>query len=191
MSATATWRLCEDGKYRNKSRQVRCPHGRERGKCKECGGSQICEHGRFKFQCRECGGVAFCTHSKRRSQCFLCHPSSVVKNYRTNARKRAYLFALSDEKAIYVMSLPCSYCGETPAQGIDRRKNEYGYTNTNSIPCCGTCNRMKSVQTAKAFIEKAHTISRHVVDRETFMARCKKIEEEIRGFEKWQHETSN
>ena len=32
----------------------RCPHGRVRSQCKECGGSQICEHGRRKYGCKDC-----------------------------------------------------------------------------------------------------------------------------------------
>ena len=39
---------------------LRCEHGRERSKCKECGGSQICEHGR------------------RRSTCMSCNPNSAI-----------------------------------------------------------------------------------------------------------------
>ena len=34
----------------------RCPHGRQRYFCKECGGGGICEHGRRRRQCKECGG---------------------------------------------------------------------------------------------------------------------------------------
>ena len=32
---------------------VHCEHGRERRRCKECGGSQICAHGRRKNMCKE------------------------------------------------------------------------------------------------------------------------------------------
>ena len=39
---------CEHGvKYRSQCKVCRaCPHGRQRYKCKECGGKGICEHGR-------------------------------------------------------------------------------------------------------------------------------------------------
>ena len=30
-----------------------CEHGRERSKCKECGGASICEHGRMRSKCKE------------------------------------------------------------------------------------------------------------------------------------------
>ena len=34
----------------------KCEHGRQRSKCKDCGGSGICEHGRVRSQCKDCGG---------------------------------------------------------------------------------------------------------------------------------------
>ena len=51
---------CEHGvKYRSNCKVCSaCPHGRQRSKCKECGGSGICEHGRLRHKigrasCRE------------------------------------------------------------------------------------------------------------------------------------------
>ena len=38
-----------------------CEHGRERSKCKECGGSQICEHGRVRSSARSAVGH-ICEH---------------------------------------------------------------------------------------------------------------------------------
>ena len=43
---------------------VCCEHGREKRRCKECGGSGICEHGRRKSSCKECGGSAICEHGR-------------------------------------------------------------------------------------------------------------------------------
>jgi DnaJ-class molecular chaperone len=34
---------------------VKCEHGRQRSRCKECDGS-ICEHGRERRFCKDCGG---------------------------------------------------------------------------------------------------------------------------------------
>ena len=44
-----------------------CEHGRQRSKCKECGGKGICEHGRQRSQCKECGGSSICEHGRQRS----------------------------------------------------------------------------------------------------------------------------
>ena len=53
-----------------------CPHGKQKSKCRECGGSSFCSHGKHKSQCRECGGSSFCSHGKRKSQCRECGGSS-------------------------------------------------------------------------------------------------------------------
>ena len=44
-----------------------CQHGRQRSRCKECGGSSICEHSRVRSKCKECGGSSICNHSRVRS----------------------------------------------------------------------------------------------------------------------------
>jgi hypothetical protein len=49
-----------------------CKHGRERNTCKECGGSSICEHGRRRPICKECGGASICEHGRQKSQCKEC-----------------------------------------------------------------------------------------------------------------------
>jgi hypothetical protein len=42
-----------------------CIHGRQKSKCKECGGSSICIHNRQKSRCKECGGSAYCIHNRQ------------------------------------------------------------------------------------------------------------------------------
>ena len=38
-----------------------CEHGRQRSRCKKCGGSSmICQHGRQRSICKECGGGSIC-----------------------------------------------------------------------------------------------------------------------------------
>ena len=65
---------CEHGaKYRSKCKVCSvCPHGRQRVRCKECGGSAICEHGRQRNRCKECGGVSICEHGLHRYYCKNC-----------------------------------------------------------------------------------------------------------------------
>ena len=75
---------CEHGvKYRSSCKVCRaCPHGRQRSKCKECGGSQICEHGRQRYRCNDCDGSAICEHGRQRSQCKECGGSSICEHGR-------------------------------------------------------------------------------------------------------------
>ena len=65
---------CEHGvKYRSQCKVCgACPHGRQRSKCKECGGASICEHGRQRYDCKECGGKGICEHGGRRRGCKEC-----------------------------------------------------------------------------------------------------------------------
>ena len=62
--------------------KYKCEHGREKYRCKQCGGSQICEHGRHKSQCKECDGKAFCEHGKRKTDCRECGGTSICEHGR-------------------------------------------------------------------------------------------------------------
>ena len=65
---------CEHGVKQRSNCKVcgACPHGRQRCRCKECGGGAICEHGRIRSTCKECGGGAICEHGRRRRECKEC-----------------------------------------------------------------------------------------------------------------------
>ena len=53
----------EGGGVANKQRS-KCPHQRERIRCKECGGAGMCPHQRIRSQCKECGGASICPHQR-------------------------------------------------------------------------------------------------------------------------------
>ena len=55
----------------------KCPHGRQKGRCYECGGSQICPHMRRKSRCKYCGGGEICTHGKHKIYCKDCQGSQI------------------------------------------------------------------------------------------------------------------
>ena len=100
---------------------------------------------------------------------------SVFFSYRRNAELRAIQFELSLESFRALTTQPCLYCGILPAQvtskasgrngtytynGIDRRNPAQGYTATNTVASCGTCNRAKHTLTAIQFaewVERVHT----------------------------------
>lgn len=148
-------------------------------------GHLLCEHRRLRKDCKECGGSQICEHRKHRSRCPFCRPIGAVKQYRIAAAVRGYSWALTDEQAMYLFAQPCAYCGASPSGGIDRRKNEYGYTVSNSLPCCSHCNYGKRRLTAKAFIDGCHKVSKYCVDRETFMRRNAELQAQLRKFEEW------
>jgi hypothetical protein len=55
----------------------KCPHNKQRSRCKKCGGSQICSHDRRRSICKDCGGSSICEHNKIRSRCKLCGGSEI------------------------------------------------------------------------------------------------------------------
>ena len=50
----------------------KCAHGKQKCRCRDCGGTSFCRHGIRKSTCRDCGGTSFCPHGKRKSECKAC-----------------------------------------------------------------------------------------------------------------------
>jgi len=173
------WTLGEDGKYRSKAGNIRCPHGRIRSQCKDCGGSSICEHNRHRPKCKECGGSeicehnrqrsdckecssSICEHSKQRRQCSRCSPDSVYKKYQWQARNRQIAFELSPEEFKWIVSGSCIYCGEIyEPMTCDRVHNSKGYSFYNCQPLCWPCNCMKMAHSEEKFEKHIISIIQH------------------------------
>ena len=77
---------CEHGKQKSKCKDCGgsqiCPHNRIKSTCKDCGGSQICPHNRIKSTCKECGGSSICPHNRRKSTCKECGGTSICPHNR-------------------------------------------------------------------------------------------------------------
>jgi hypothetical protein len=73
---------CEHGVKQRSNCKVcsACPHGRQRCRCKECGGASICEHGRQRKSCKQCGGSQICEHSRVRSYCKECGGGGICEH---------------------------------------------------------------------------------------------------------------
>lgn len=87
-----------------------------------------------------------------------------------SAKRRRLDVDITRERVYELMSSPCSYCGQTPINGqrngVDRIDSAKGYTDSNSVPCCARCNRMKSdlsladfLSAVKAIYEKCSIVS--------------------------------
>ena len=59
-----------------------CEHGKQRYRCKDCGGSGICEHGRRRRLCKDCGGSGICEHGRQRNICKDCGGSGLCEHGR-------------------------------------------------------------------------------------------------------------
>tara|TARA_B100001121_G_C18181731_1_gene385996 strand:+ start:131 stop:517 length:387 start_codon:yes stop_codon:yes gene_type:complete len=59
-----------------------------------------------------------------------------------------------------ITELPCFYCREKPAMGIDRISNSSGYYFPyNVVPCCSLCNFVKGRYTTNFFLKHMSKIS--------------------------------
>jgi hypothetical protein len=89
----------------------------------------------------------------------------IWNTYRRDARRRGIAFDLPRTTFEGMLRLPCHYCGVGPSNctprtahgggflytGIDRVDSSSGYTESNTAPCCATCNRAKSDSSVEAF----------------------------------------
>jgi hypothetical protein len=102
-----------------------------------------------------------------RTDCLRC---AYVK-HRANARDRGRTTELDATRFQWLVSQPCIYCGRPSAVGVDRVKNEYGYTVLNSVPCCQSCNGMKSTLSAPEYLENCARVIAHNSTYLAFKAR--------------------
>jgi hypothetical protein len=84
-----------------------------------------------------------------------------VSRYKFSAKDRNIVWALSTDEAINIAANACTYCGQTPARGIDRSDNAVGYTTENSVPCCQWCNYAKRIHTVEHFIARCRAVVEH------------------------------
>lgn len=89
----------------------------------------------------------------------------VFSQIKHNAKRRGYAWQLTKEQVRALTKQVCFYCGTEPRQGIrrqstngiylynglDRVDNSRGYTISNVVPCCGTCNRAKKALATEQF----------------------------------------
>lgn len=88
----------------------------------------------------------------------------LLGRYKRGASKRTLFWNLSDSSFDLLLERNCFYCGTSPStklirkgetflySGIDRLNSRLGYTTDNTVPCCATCNRMKSDMSYGEFI---------------------------------------
>ncbi len=81
---------CEHGRQWHKCKDCGgtsiCTHGRERSACRDCRESAVCPHGRRKYDCRDCGGGSVCPHGRRKYDCRDCGGGSVCPHGRQRSK---------------------------------------------------------------------------------------------------------
>lgn len=121
----------------------------------------------YIFNCIDCGkelkvmGGSLKTHSGKCRRCTqLKTPYLYIYNELKNHRKLDIEFTLTfDEFLKKIENSNCHYCGEkliyhensrnwgepnSRSHKLDRKNNNLGYTDENTVCCCWECNRLKS-----------------------------------------------
>jgi hypothetical protein len=103
--------------------------------------------------------------------------SQVLSVYQRNAKHNDREFGIPENTFIGLITSPCDYCGQPPSQklwqgvadkerqvfrwnGLDRIDSTKGYTEENVVPCCKTCNELKSDKTREEFLSAIEAIHR-------------------------------
>lgn len=142
--------------------------------CRKIDGSPICYGCKRKERlrkCDDCGREAPLCKNKINGAMLCCScsiwtsPKTLYKKFLNGAKRRDLPFNLCEEEFLEIINLPCYYCGSSHHIGIDRKNNSIGYTKSNSLPCCGTCNFMKGKLDFKPFIENISKIYKNTVLR--------------------------
>jgi hypothetical protein len=80
-------KTCNRCLEKSKAQRLRslCEHGRQKCRCKDCGGKSICEHGRRGIECSLCPNASqICEHGTKKDRCILCGGNYVCEH---NKRK--------------------------------------------------------------------------------------------------------
>ena len=92
--------------------------------------------------------------------------NQLILQMKHGARRRDYIWDLTNNQVRQLTSQSCFYCGMKPFQhrasvpgrngtyvynGLDRIDNTQGYLLENVVPCCGRCNKAKNIMTTEEF----------------------------------------
>lgn len=90
------------------------------------------------------------------------NPIAKYSIYKSSAKKRGYEFNLTKEYFLsLVVDAICHYCRDSEFIGVDRLKNDIGYTIDNTVSCCSQCNYMKKSSSVEDFINKCKKIANY------------------------------
>jgi len=104
--------------------------------------------------------------------------NALYSKYVLGSKRRSIDFNLSKDEFISIIKKDCCYCGDSPSQifkgssedhnllynGIDRKDNKVGYIKDNCVPCCKTCNYMKTDMTLEKFISHVKKINDQITN---------------------------
>jgi len=101
--------------------------------------------------------------------------TTVYGQYKDNAKNKNIDFNLTKDQCSKMFFSDCHYCGSPPARlfkkwreeergmynGIDRKDNQLGYTEKNTVPCCTKCNYIKNNMHIDEFLSWVRSVYEH------------------------------
>ncbi len=134
--------------------------------------------------CNKCKAMHDLTEYQINNNLFLCPckdkkspkktpvESTITRQHNTyaySARSRGFVFELTEKDTKEYMFSPCYWCLRAPYRGttrsghivfngIDRLDSHVGYTLSNTVPCCWTCNDMKGTLGVEDFLSQCKAI---------------------------------
>ena len=95
--------------------------------------------------------------------------NSLIQEYKNSAKQRGLIYELSEKCLFTFVKANCHYCGKPPNKphrkcdtflynGLDRVDNNIGYIESNVVPCCYICNKMKGELSVEVFLEHLSNI---------------------------------
>jgi hypothetical protein len=102
--------------------------------------------------------------------------NTLFGKYKYQANRRGLVFELTKDNFRELTKQNCYYCGKEPTSeskatkrcfgnylynGIDRRDNSVGYTYSNCVSCCETCNKAKLTMSIEEFREWIYRLYEH------------------------------
>ncbi len=148
----------------------------------DCGTEFVTRRNMLRKSSQSCGCRAVENARKvlkaRRPEGVLSAVRRKYNAYTFNAKKRKVSFELTFEEFSVMIQKNCHHCGQEPNQvtciyrskdsentlihnGIDRLDSNLGYTISNSVPCCGTCNAIKWSLTEDQWIAHMQKVLKH------------------------------
>lgn len=149
--------------------------------------------GNTQWRCKcSCGNEIIARASNLRGKitkscgCLIALPQGeatfrdLYRRYEHGAIRRGLEFAIPREEFRRLTKSNCYYCGTSPTlivkrpdcngdytyNGLDRIQNDKGYTTTNVVPCCATCNFAKHAMSVPEFRLWITKIHQHLTETE-------------------------
>ncbi len=89
-------------------------------------------------------------------------PEGKFKSAEMEAHRLRLDFQLPKSRFLELVELACFYCGVDGPGIVDRKQPSLGFTETNVVPCCENCRKMKGTMDKNTFVERIGRISAHI-----------------------------